>query len=170
VRRAVVFVSAGLILCAPAYGDAETLSMPRELVDEARRQGCEQVPDFFERPGFLEPPYAYGYAPGPAEASVVFWCQRGEGPQRKFWLVIKTTAGTGGPTCPNKIEWPYKPGGVTIERGAKIDPEEFRYVSNPTRRVDKAARFALAGIRTAYDGSSFTFYCSNGEWVVRSRP
>src|SRR5438876_359289 len=116
VRRVAVLLSAGFMLGAPAHGYAEILVMPQDLVEEARRNGCEQVTDFFARPGFLDPPYAYGYAPGLPEKSTVFWCQRGEGDQRKFWLVIKATD-TGAPKCPEKIEWQYEPGGVTIERG-----------------------------------------------------
>jgi hypothetical protein len=58
---------------------------------------------------------------------------------------------------------------VTLARGEKTNPEEFSYVADPNRKVNKAARFPLIGIRTAYDGTSFTFYCYKGDWVVRFR-
>ncbi len=47
------------VLNVAAY--AEVLIMPKELVQVARNNGCSQVDDFYDRPGFLNPPYVHGY-------------------------------------------------------------------------------------------------------------
>jgi hypothetical protein len=42
-----------LFFVSPAV--AETLIMPQELVASATKNACEQIPDFFKRPGMVNP-------------------------------------------------------------------------------------------------------------------
>jgi hypothetical protein len=53
--------------------------LPEELLNVAREKGFDQINDFYkDRPGMLNPPYAYGYLPGLKENSAVFWCEKKE--------------------------------------------------------------------------------------------
>jgi len=147
---------------------AETPLMPQTLISEARAAGCEQVEDFFTRPGMIKPPYVYGYLPGREDRSVVYWCEHRENGQRQFWLMVTTPPEER--RCPERINWPNYPGGLTIERGKKVKPERFVYVSEwgqPKRKIPKSARFGSVGIQTEYDGVGARFYCYKGEWGVQ---
>src|SRR2546425_7005463 len=97
----VLILSAG-IGCAPP---PPALAMPEALVAYAAKNGCDPIPDFsVNRPG-TNPPYAYGYLPGPPDASAVLWCQTKQGDQRKFWLLIMQGDKTPRYKCPTKLEW-----------------------------------------------------------------
>ncbi|UCE67637.1 MAG: hypothetical protein JSU85_06415 [Candidatus Zixiibacteriota bacterium] len=59
-----------------AYGNDKILIMPKELVEIAEINGYEQVDDFYNLPGMLEPCYIYGYKEGDQENSAVFWVKK----------------------------------------------------------------------------------------------
>jgi hypothetical protein len=150
---------------------AEPLVMPRDLVEYGRAKGCEQVLDFYDRPGALGPPYIYGYLPGRPKSSVVFWCQTGQTADRKFWLVVKRDRVVKGYDCAEKVEWPRHPGGLSIER-AGVAGGEFIYLSEweqPKRVVPSTVQLTGNAIQSEYDGLEATFYCYRGEWIVRMR-
>src|SRR4051794_7353741 len=68
---------------------ADTLVMPRDLVDFARANGCAPIDNFFERPGMINPPYVYGWLPGDKEKSVVFWCEKASKDRKLYNLLFK---------------------------------------------------------------------------------
>jgi hypothetical protein len=67
---------------------ADTLVMPRELVDFAHANGCTPIDNFFERPGMVNPPYVYGWLSGDQEKSAVFWCKRAEKNDKPYILMF----------------------------------------------------------------------------------
>jgi hypothetical protein len=150
---------------------AEPLVMPRDLVEYARAKDCEQVLDFYDRPGAVRPPYVYGYLPGRPNRSAVFWCQTGQGADRKFWLVTKRDRAIKDYDCPDIVEWPRYPGGLSIEH-AGFAAGEFVYLSEwdqPKRVIPRNIRLSGNGIQSEYDGLESLFYCYRGEWIVRMR-
>jgi hypothetical protein len=150
---------------------AEPLVMPRDLVEYGRTKGCEQVSDFYDRPGSFGPPYVYGYLPGRPKNSAVFWCQTGQTADRKFWLVIKRDRAVTGYDCPDRIESPLQPGGLSIER-LDAAGTEFIYLSEwrqPKRVLPNTVQLTGHAIQSEYDGLEAMFYCHQGEWIVRVR-
>ncbi len=149
---------------------AEVLIMPKELVEVARNNGCSQVDDFYDRPGFLNPLYVNGYLPGAKENSVVLWCQVREGERRRFFLVVITHDKNHElARCPGKIEWNNYPGGLEIYKDRRTTLEGFVYLKDPNKRVPSHLHLRNNAILSEYDGVTEMFYCLNGEWLVRQR-
>jgi hypothetical protein len=149
---------------------AETLIMPRELVEHARQNGCDQVADFFDRVGTVGPPYVYGYLPGPEDGSAVLWCQRRVAGRRQFFLLIMTRNESQGvfdaARCPRRIEWTSGyPGGLAIIQSEAF-LQEFRYLDAPGRPGPKGVRAAGPAIRTEFDGTGSLLYCHKGRWLL----
>lgn len=145
--------------------------MPEELIAYAAKNGCEQVSDFFKnRPGMVNPPYAYGYLPGLEEESAALWCQAGQGDSRKFYLLIMMKK----PhpelaRCPAKIEWQNYPGGLSIYKDRRTTLEEFVFLGDPKRKGPRNVRLSHNGILSGDDGLNELFYCYKGAWLVRQR-
>jgi len=53
------------VLCA----ESTVKIMPDELLKIAEKCGCEQVDNFYNRPGMIGPPYVYGFLSGEEENS-----------------------------------------------------------------------------------------------------
>jgi hypothetical protein len=162
----VLFVSAFVM---PAV--AETLIMPRELVEFAKQNGCGQLDDFFDRPEMVGPPYAYGYLPGPKERSAVLWCEaRDRGKRQVFLLVMLRTPEQQSfeeAKCPRRIEWlGGYPGGLDISSGEE-SLERFVYLDSPKRAGPKGERSRGRAIRSAFEGTSSVLYCHKGRWLLR---
>lgn len=160
-----------VISCLVTAVYAEQLIIPRDLVEYGRAKGCEQILDFYDRPGVIKPPYVYGYLPGRSEDSVVFWCQTGQGKQRKFWLVVKRNKMAKDYDCMERINSPIYPGGLSIEH-AGVTGGEFIYLSEwdkPTRMIPETTQLPGHAIQSEYDGLGVMFYCYQGEWIIRVR-
>lgn len=150
---------------------AEPPVMPRDLVEYGRSRGCEPVGDFYDRPGAFGPPYVYGYLPGRPKDSAVFWCQTGQGAGRRFWLMVKRDTTITSHGCADKVEWPYYPGGLSIER-VGLASGEFVYLSEwagPKRVIPETAQLSGNAIQSEYDGVEFALSCYGREWIVRMR-
>lgn len=144
--------------------------MPEELIAYAAENGCEQVGDFFKRPGMVNPPYVYGYLPGLAEDSAVLWCQVKHGEDRKFLLLIMMKRrGHESAKCSAKLEWPNYPGGLSIYKDKRTTLDEFVYLANPKRRGPRNVKLSGNAILSEYDGVDELFYCYKGEWLTRQR-
>jgi hypothetical protein len=155
-----------LVLAVVSYAaSAETLIMPRGLVDFARSNGCATIDDFFERPGMLDPPYVYGVLAGDKEDSVAFWCKKLEKSDKPYMLVIKATDPNELNGCPAKIDWWNYPRGLSIEMRSALALNSFHYVTDPKRAGPAATVPKAKVIVSYYDGVSEMFYCYKSEWL-----
>jgi hypothetical protein len=160
-------MSVFLLAVIARNSSADTLVMPRELVDLARANGCSQISDFFERPGIVNPPYIYGWLPGDPERSAAFWCKKTEQSKNPFKLVFKVVDPKQLQGCSATIEWPY-PRGLSVETRHNLALREFRYVTAPKRAAPSTVVASARVIVNQYDGPEDIFYCYGGEWLVSS--
>lgn len=145
---------------------AENLVMPQELVQFAGAKGCSQVDDFFARPGMIDPPYVYGYAPGDEEDSAVFWCQRQMNGKRQYVLQFMYKKKVPASGCADYIVWPNPPRGLSLVKSDRLTSDYFVYLDDRTS-PPKGIPFAGPAILSTYDGVSAWFYCHQGRWLVR---
>lgn len=148
---------------------AETLVMPRELVDFARSSGCGPIDNFYDRPGMVNPPYVYGWLVGDAENSAVFWCKKVEKSNKPYMLVVKSTKEKDLSGCPAKIDWWNPPAGLSIETRRSMSLSEYHYVAEPKRAGPAVVIPVAKVIVNYYDGLSDVFYCHKGQWLVASK-
>jgi hypothetical protein len=148
---------------------AETLVMPRELVDFAHAGGCVPIDDFYDRPGMVNPPYVYGWLAGDPENSAAFWCKKLEKSDKPYFLMIKAMNAKDLAGCPAKIEWWNAPAGLSVETRKNLSLGELRYVAEPTRAGPVAVIPVAKVIVNYYDGLSDLFYCHKGQWLVASK-
>jgi hypothetical protein len=157
-----------LFLCDLTY--CETGSLPKELLEIAKRNGFKEVTGFYNRPGMIKPPYVYGYLPCDEENSAVFWCEKKEKGERRFYLMIMRKDNKCGQLrCPDRIQWHNYPGGLSIYKNMDTTLEHFYYINDPKRKPPKTERLQHNAILSEYDGVEELFYCYKGEWVVRIR-
>src|SRR5947207_9312945 len=105
-RNSVTFAICILLLALSArVSSADTLVMPRELVDFAHANGCAPIDSFFERPGMVNPPYVYGWLSGDQENSAVFWCKKAEKNEKPYILMFKARDPKQLAGCPTIVEW-----------------------------------------------------------------
>jgi hypothetical protein len=165
-----VVVGTFVFLASATALQADTLVMPRELVDFAHANGCAPIDDFYERPGMVSPPYPYGWLAGDPESSAVFWCKKLEKSDRPYLLLIKATNANDLSGCPPKIDYWNGPAGLSIETRKRFSLSDFAYVAEP-RRAGPAVVIPLAKVIVDYyDGLSSTFYCYKGQWFVDTSP
>jgi len=169
-RLYLVSISMGIFLMVAIArnSSADTLVMPRELVDLARTNGCSQISDFFERPGKVSPPYVYGWFPGDPERSVAFWCRKNEQSKVPFKLVFKVADAKQLQGCSATFDWPYARG-LSIETRHGLALREFRYISASKRVAPTTVVTSARVIVNEYDGLEDVFYCDGRDWLVSSR-
>jgi len=155
-----------LVICHMPVVTEPSVTMPEELSAYAMSKGCEEVRDFFKRPGMVNPPYVYGYLEGRREGSAVFWCERREAENRRFRLIV-ISRGKTEPRCPLMLEWQGYPGGLSIFSDRRTTLDRFVYVNDPKRRPPPNVRLTENAILSEYDGVQNLLYCYRGEWVVR---
>jgi hypothetical protein len=160
------------ILLFPGFqivSSADTLVMPRELVDFAHANGCTPINDFFERPGMVNPPYVYGWLPGPTADSAAFWCKKVENNPKPYKLIFKVPDSKQLEGCPAVVEWLY-PRGLSVEtrRNLELRSLGFRYVTAPKRVLPTNVVANARVLVSEYDGLQDIFYCYKGEWLVAS--
>jgi hypothetical protein len=143
--------------------------LPEELFDIARTFGCDQVEDFFNRPGMVKPPYVYGVFPGAEENSAAFWCEKRVESKKKYFLLFMFKNKTHEQSkCSNYIEWNNYPGGLSINSDKRIRLNDFSYIKKPQKKgPNVTVKYNV--ISSYYDGLEELFYCYKGEWLVRMR-
>jgi len=147
---------------------ADTLVMPRELVDLALANYCTQINDFFERPGMINPPFVYGWVPGAADTAV-FWCKKMEKSDKPYKLMFKISNPKQLAGCPAIIEWWNPPAGLSIETRRSVSLRDFRYVTEPRRTGPSGVvPDARVVVDDNGDGLREVFYCYKGQWLVAS--
>lgn len=147
---------------------AEPLLLPQELHEVALRKDCTQIDNFYNRPGMIEPPFVYGYMPGPKENSAVFWCESKK--KGKYYLVIvNNSKGTEASTCTDIVPWMNYPGGLSIYNDKNTLLDDFVYIDDPQKKPPEGIKLTNNGILSYYDGVEVIFYCHKGKWIVRQR-
>src|SRR5262245_41982804 len=121
---AIAFLSASISIGAESVS-ADTLTMPRELADYARVQGCTPIADFYDRTGMLNPPYVYGFADGAPEDSAALWCRKVESSDKPYLLLLKVSDPRKLDGCPARIDWWYYPDGLSIETRTALKLSDF---------------------------------------------
>jgi hypothetical protein len=152
-----------LLSASTAYADA--IVMPRELVKASRANGCAPIENFYDRPGMINPPYAYGLLTGEPEGSAVFWCKKIERSDRPYLLMIKAANIGALAGCPTKIAWWNDPAGLSIEVRKSLSLKNFRYTAEPARNGPAVIVSLAKVIVNYYDGVSDIFYCHKGQWL-----
>jgi hypothetical protein len=147
---------------------AEVLVMPRELVEYSRTQGCAAIEDFYERPGMVNPPYAYGWAPGDPENSAVFWCKKETKNDKSYVLMFKARDPKQLAGCPAAIEWQNPPAGLSIETRPRLPLTAFRHVTAPEKSGPPLVVRNARVVVNYYDGLTDVLYCHKGQWLVMS--
>ncbi len=144
--------------------------LPADLLNIARNYQCDQIDDFYDRPGMVNPPYTYGYLTGLDEDSAVFWCEKKENNKRLYYLIIYSRSEKKGlQNCPSKIIWRNYPGGLSIYKDITMTLNDFVYIATPRNRVPQNKKMTHNAILSEYDGKEELFYCYDGEWLVRQR-
>lgn len=166
IRMAILF---SVFLIYPMQGYCQTGSLPEELREIAMENGCSEVKRFFARPGMINPPYVYGYLPGPEENSAAFWCEKKENDKEIFFLIIMVKGAKPEEfKCPDKIQ--YKggyPRGLSVYKDRDTTLEHFHFLNDPKRKPPQNAKLTHNAILSEYDGVGVLFYCYQGEWAVR---
>lgn len=162
-----------LLITGLAYG-GEVNMMPKELVQFAHANGCDQVSNFYEADtGAIHPPFVYGYLPGDEQNSAVFWCrQKVKNKEYKYMLLLLLKSQHELAKCSNKVEWPstfYYPGGLSVYKNNKDTLDDFFYLDDVKRKVPKGLYLKHPAILSMMPGLEETFYCHNGKWLVRMR-
>jgi hypothetical protein len=147
---------------------ADTLVMPRELVDFAHASGCEQIDNFFARPGMVNPPYAYGWLPGDREKSAVFWCEKTKKSGKPYSLMFKPADPKLLEGCPAVIDRADFPGGLSIEIRPHLALSVFRFVTAPMQTGPSIEVANARVLVNYYDGLTDVIYCYQGKWLVAS--
>lgn len=144
---------------------ADTLVMPRELVNLALANHCTQINDFFERPGMINPPFVYGWVPGDAD-SAAFWCKKLDKSDKPYNLMFKVHDPKELAGCPAIIEWWNPPAGLSIETRRTLSLRDFRYISQPQRiGPSGVVQNARILVNDNGDGLREIFYCHLGQWL-----
>jgi len=162
-----VILSTLLVFYGIVYAKSPVKLLPDELLDVAEKCDCEQIDNFFDRPGMVEPPYVYGFLAGDKENSAVFWCKKKK-EKRKYLLVLVSRRTFREPWKFELItETRNFPGGLSIVSNLSIPLHEFRYVNDVKTRGPKGVMTSDAVISSYYDGLMTLFYNHNGEWLLR---
>lgn len=150
-----VLVLATSLACSAA-------SLPLDVRAAADNFHCEEIAEFAERPGMLDPPYIYGYVGDKKSESVVFWCRDKKVP-RRFKLVVHTR----NPAfqCPPVIETNSYPGGLSLFSDESLSLSLFSYVASGKKASSVPQRPRGKFIRSHYDGAEDIYYCSDGQWL-----
>jgi len=169
-RAITLTVSAMIMFSYSNIALSQPCSLPKELLEIARENGCSEVRDFYDRPGMIKPPYVYGYLSGPEENSAAFWCEKQMNGKRVFFLMFMSKGDRRGQLkCSEKLEWPNFPGGLSIYKNTNNTLKDFRYLKDSGKKPPESEKLYNNGILSEYDGVEVVYYCYKGEWLVRMK-
>lgn len=139
---------------------AQNSQLPEDLDALASQLNCGPVPEFFARPGMVDPPYMYGHMPGPREDSAVFWCFREE--DRSYLLVTMHNG-----ELDSHFSWHNYPGGLSLAEQANWELSDFHFVDDPHKTGPSGVVTQYRPIQDEYDGAITLFYRHEGRWLYR---
>ena len=162
-----VIVILVIVLSSTYSATAQTKLLPQDLTVVAEKCNCEQINDFLDRPGMIEPPYVYGVLSGEKENSAVFWCQA-KGRKKSYNLILTTRKTEVDP-------WSYEiiittqnyPRGLSIIAKPSLPLTDFIYISDFKKHGPKGISTTHSAISSYYDGVSEIFYNHDGKWLVK---
>lgn len=162
--KRILFCALSVLAVIPNAG-ADSLIMPKELVTIAGEKACTSLSDFYDRPGPIDPPFAYGYLPGDKGNSAVFWCKNPSVGDKPYRLVIVAKDSSHKNSCPDHFNWWNPPKGLSIVSNTTLDLRDFRYLDNPKLAGPSQTHTKGNLIVSSYDGVSEYFYCHDGRWL-----
>ncbi len=137
-----------------------------DLSEAAKEYNCKEIIDFLNRPGMIEPPYAYGYLNGEKENSVIFWCENNNRSDKKYRLVVYSKVKRV-LQCPSTIDIDNYPGGLSLVKDSQLSLSSFQYLEDEKKGPDINVKDNF--IKSYYDGVEQFFYCNNGKWLTLLR-
>ena len=146
-------------LCAAPLA-AQDGSLPHDLGQISQKTGCIAVPGFYNRPGSIDPPYAYGIDAGIRDSSAAFWCYRES--TRTYLLVV-----TRGDHVRATLSWTGFPGGLTVTRARSWALNKFRRVDDHSVAGPADVLEEQRALQSTYDGVTATFIEYRGVWYFR---
>ena len=142
--------------------------MPELLVSFAAKHQCEQIDDYYNRPGPVLAPFVFGVAKGSSEKSAAFWCKRKKDDGSyvsvlmfmlvdKNWTIHKS----------GELEWINGASGLSLYSIEEpfMGFQKLKDIHQANMPKDKS--FEGRGVSSSYDGTEETFVMHNGEWWVR---
>lgn len=155
-----------LAFCSVVYAESTVKIMPDELLKIAAKCNCEQVDDFYNRPGMIGPPYVYGFLQGEQENSAVFWCREKNTTKRYLLVLASRKSFFDDWTYEIIIKTENPPRGLSIFKNCKISLDKFSYISRPKKRGPKDILPSSNVILSTYDGVSEYYYNHEGSWLI----
>jgi len=162
----------GLLAVAGMAHPARSGVLPQTLREDAQHRGCSEIPDFYDRPGRVDPAYVFGYLDSKldqfGEKSAVYWCQRPAGAERYLlvvWISDSSLANTF--ACPRTIAWQNYPGGLRVLRQERLALNDFWYREDPKHDGPTGAVTDGPVIESEYDGVAARFFCHARKWLVQ---
>jgi hypothetical protein len=152
-----------VLVCGALFGvplEAQRGTLPQELLHVARQRHCDEVQEFYARPGLLHPPFVFGIDGGDEQESAAFWCQL-EG-SRTFALVLLRADGRQA-----LLAWSNFPGGLSVTATQDVDLSRFRLLTHPDSLGPGVVLRGVRAIRSYYDGKTELFVEYHGRWWVR---
>ena len=151
-------------LLSAVLSQACLAQLPSELSELAEEYDCREIPNFSDSfSDVTNPPYAYGYLEGEREDSVVFWCERDTDGYDKYRLVVHSKV-EGLLQCPATFDTSNYPGGLSIVRNPVLPLSLFWNVEDRERGPHVYVKGNF--IKSDKGGTSTTFYCHKGKWLV----
>jgi|SRR5882672_8583201 len=145
--------------------------MPKDLVDDAKARGCEQITDFFNTPGIYNSPYVSDVDDLSPEPGFAYWCRRPHssgGSEFEYILVVRARGAFAAfAGCPDEVKSRNYPNGLSVKKEKGLNLSSFVFVNDPMRRGPKMPA-TKPMIISAYETSE-TFYCHDGKWLIYVR-
>ena len=144
--------------------------MPELLVSLAAKHQCEQIDDYYNKPGQVLAPFVFGVAKGSSEKSAAFWCKRKKGDGSyvsvlmfmlvdKDWSIHKA----------GELEWINAAKGLSLFSVKEPFSEFTKLKAEHQINMPKAKGFEGRGVSSSYDGIEETFVMYKGECDISIR-
>lgn len=154
-----------------SFGADGIYVMPKDLVEDAKTRGCEQISDFFSTPGAYNPPYVVDVNEWGPDPGFAYWCRRPSstgGSDFDYFLVVKAKGALASfAGCSDEVKSRNYPNGLMVKKEKGLSLSSFVYVNDPTRRGPKLPAtkpMIISALET-----SESFYCHEGKWLVYVR-
>ena len=146
--------------------------LPATLREDAQRYSCSEIPDFYDRPGRIDPAYVFGYLDSKLDQfgdySAIYWCQRPAAAERYLLVVwLSDSVDANAFKCPRTIAWRNYPGGLRVSRHERLALSDFWYREDPKRHGPSDSVTDGPVIESEYDGVAARFFCHAGKWLVQ---
>jgi len=153
-----------VVLLFGCVGGGSLCTYPADIVELAVQNECEAVDDFYDRPGMVEPAFAYGFAASsPRSESVVFWCRSlGE---RTAYKLVAVAAGVAAPCSGVVYETKNYPGGLSLQ---PVEADTLAgFASSDGHAAPSDVTFSGLVVRSVYDGVGTSHVCLEGVWLSK---